>query len=863
MNRVVAAMATAVRTAPAVVMVSVLVLTVGLGYLASQVQLASGNEGFAPDNPEIAAVETLAERFGSAGEDVVQILLETESGGNLITADGLAAIAEIEEALRDDPMVAEQLADAEMRPAIVSPLHPVIGALAEAGDPAQVDDDTVAATLLDVLASMPPVEAQGVTGLLPSDADLDAGVSDALLALVFLSTDGLPEAGSDRFDALIEIESAVVAAAQGAEIADDVEVSGMSFALLFADDGAFEAEITRLFGAAFVVILLILATVYWLRPGAALTPLRSTRRTFADVGLTMLTIVMAILWMNGAATLLGPDYLDVIGPLTEMTQIIPVLLIGLGVDFAIHLTSRYREEVGQGIEVEAAITRAIRTVGVALVLATVTTAVGFLTNIVNPMPALRDFGVLAAVGITAAFVLMLTFVPAARMLLDRRAERAGRLPRAELLRTSERFLPEIMARTAGFAERIPVVTLIVTVALGGALGMWGLSRLDTQFSSTDFVPDDAPILTTLETIEERFDGGFGETTEVLITGDVDRPEVHNALVGAVDALREVDGVSVTAGRAEVESPLSALGQLVAPGPEGAPLAPAVAERAEQAGLSDDLAVATGADVAGLYRAMLDGRPDIAGRVLDLDGDVEAARLALRTTAGEAGAAQLATDLDAVFAPVAALGVDVVVTSNPIINAVIISALQDSQLASLAITLGAAMFLLMLTFHLRDRRPALGVITTLPVILAVLWTFAMMAATGIPFGPVTATIAALTVGIGVPYSIHVTNRYQEDRLRYPPDEAIRSTVRHTGGALAGSALTTCAGFGILVTSSLTPFRQFGLVTVYAIGFALLAATFVLPSALTLWDAWHRRRRRSGREVTVGSPAPEDPEPAVVG
>lgn len=50
----------------------------------------------------------------------------------------------------------------------------------------------------------------------------------------------------------------------------------------------------------------------------------------------------------------------------------------------------------------------------------------------------------------------------------------------------------------------------------------------------------------------------------------------------------------------------------------------------------------------------------------------------------------------------------------------------------------------------------------------------------------------------------------------------------------------AGFGVLVTSSLTPFRHFGLVTAYAIGFALLAATIVLPSMLTLWHRWHRRR-----------------------
>ena len=71
-------------------------------------------------------------------------------------------------------------------------------------------------------------------------------------------------------------------------------------------------------------------------------------------------------------------------------------------------------------------------------------------------------------------------------------------------------------------------------------------------------------------------------------------------------------------------------------------------------------------------------------------------------------------------------------------------------------------------------------------------------------------------------------------------SIKSLLPRTGGALAGSAFTTVAGFGILVTSSLKPFQQFGQVVAYAIGFAMLGAVLVLPSLLVLWDRWHRRR-----------------------
>ena len=94
---------------------------------------------------------------------------------------------------------------------------------------------------------------------------------------------------------------------------------------------------------------------------------------------------------------------------------------------------------------------------------------------------------------------------------------------------------------------------------------------------------------------------------------------------------------------------------------------------------------------------------------------------------------------------------------------------------------------------------------------------------------------------MPYTIHLARRFEEDRNRFEDIEAaIRSTTRHTGGALAGSAFTTAAGFGILVTSSLTPFKQMGQVTAYAIALSLAGSVLVLPSLLVLWEKWHRKR-----------------------
>jgi predicted RND superfamily exporter protein len=580
------------------------------------------------------------------------------------------------------------------------------------------------------------------------------------------------------------------------------------------------------------------------RPRGAMTAGRSLRRAAADMGLTMLVILMSIVWMNGIGVLFGPKYLGLIGDFNEILQIVPILLIGLGVDYAIHTTIRYREELGAGSAVLDSAGLATRTVGIALVLATVTTSIGFLTNVVSPITAIADFGVLAAVGISAAFILMLTVVPSIRVLLDRRAERRQAMPREAFGHSGERLLPKLMGSTSVLAERVPWTTLGVAALLAAA-GVIGFFSLSTEFSFTDFLPEDDPSLETFNLITEEFGGGFGEETEVIIEGDVATPEVHNAIVAAWGNLSDVPDVVQFGDIAAAESPASVIGQLVQPPDQGGntdTFDAAFAEYAFGAGLQQDLTVADGADVDALYRAAFEASPDAMARVAAEDnGMFRFVDVGVQTQAGESGALDLADDLAVAFVPVEDAGATVVATNQNIVSQGVAQALQESQLSSLGITIFVAGLVLMINFWFESRRPFLGVITILPVVLIVLLVFGIMSLRGIPFNPVTAMIANVAIGIGVPYSIHITHRYQEDRGRYTtPTEAIRSTTTHTGGALAGSAFTTAAGFGILVTSTLKPFQQFGEVTFWAITAALAGSILMLPSLLVLWDRWHRSR-----------------------
>jgi hypothetical protein len=839
--------AAAVSRLPWVLVVGALLLTGVFGALGANAARSSGQEGFAPDNPETEASNTIQELFGEdAAESVMQVIVTSESG-DVLTAEALGAVTEAVAAVQGGDEAGSLAVRPERPQPFFSFLAPVEFAAQAQNIPLEgLSDDQVKEIYQQSLADPEAAAQLGFASQLVADKDGD-GRYEAGLILVFVeSVDGDSEGA---IDAQIEREKAIAADLTSGELPAGLEIRPFSFSLLFGEDVGFEAELGRLFGSAFAIIVGILLFVYWMKPVGGWGA--SIRRTLADMAVTMLTIVMAITWMQGIARIL--QEIGWVGPLSEVAQIVPVLLIGLGVDYGIHLISRYREEVGEGRDVRSGVRRAIGTAGVALMLATVTTVIGFLTNVVNPVPTLKDFGILSAVGIFASFVLMLTFVPALRLLLDRRAEAKGRVP-AEAFRSSaeERLLPRMMEGTAVLAERFAIPTLVVTLALGG-LGYYGLTQLETRFSFTDFLPSDSPIVETFNVIQDEFGGGFGETTQVLITapegGDLATPEVWNTLSTISQDLAVVDDVLVIPTPfgevAQASTPVSVFSQLITPAAPGQP--PANLELAQQAlslGLQQDGTVADSADVAALWSLANEVVPEQMSRVVHYadDGRVDAIQVEVGTSAGEQGAGALRDALYGAFAPMTEIeGVTAVPTSQQIISDVVINALSDSQVSSLLWTIIASTIVLVLNFWFENRRPFLGVIAMVPVALVVLWTFGLMFVSGIPFGPVTATLAALAVGIGVPYTIHLARRFEEDRNRFADIEsAIRSTTRHTGGALAGSAFTTAAGFGILVTSSLTPFRQMGQVTAYAIGLSLAGSVLVLPSLLVLWERWHRRR-----------------------
>ena len=842
---------------PVITIIVVLLLTGFFGFMAGQAEELSTSFGGELDTPEIKAQSKLGEYFQTSGsQSVFQIIV---SGEDVLTVDGYSAWQEINKAVLQSEIYPYLVKD--QGGAVQGFFAPVD--FAKAFNPtlnvSAMSDEQFKQLYNQANGQMPPEFKAFAAALLSSTYDEEATTASAGLAIVTIDSSLIVQEFGGSDGAFIEQPRMEVALSEAlSQISiGDIKVSGFSFGLLLGNEGDdFLAEIGLLFGQAFLIILVVLAYIFFIRPRKGFGILKSGRRTFSDLLLSLGAILLSIGWMQGAGTILGPGYLGIIGAPNQVSQIAPIILIGLGVDYAIHFTSRYREEIGSGNSIVGSTSSTLKSVGIALTLATLATIVGFLTNIVSPLPELKDFGILVSTGIFFAFFLVMTFVPAIRTLLDKRAESKGNISTEAFSSSGESVLNKIAASSGIIPKKLKLVALALLIGISG-YGYFSFTNLETIFEFTDFLPEDDPVVQTLNLLTEEFGGGFGETTSVLIEGDnLATPDVHNALIDSINNLSDKENIVVYAGNVAAESVIGTVGQLLAP-QGAAPGAPPAMPDMEVLGTLgsfgvdlmsgsqgiDALRVKDSGNVQGLYEYLVSSDPEafLANLYFNEENIVTAQQVRITTSAGSLGAAQLRDDIYDAFIPLSSLGVDIAATNDAIVTQSVSDLISESQFQSLIFAILASMAFLILYYLIDIRKPFLGVITILPVVAIVMGTYLGMYFLEIPLNPVTSTLSGLAIGIGVPFVIHVTNRFRETLLTSSnPVEAVKTTLKTTGGSLFGSAFTTMAGFGILMTSSLKPFQQMGQVVVVALGFALVASILILPTLLVFWANYHNKK-----------------------
>ena len=323
---------------------------------------------------------------------------------------------------------------------------------------------------------------------------------------------------------------------------------------------------------------------------------------------------------------------------------------------------------------------AIATAGGAVALGAATTALSFLTNVVSPLGPIRDFGILAAVGIAGGLVVMTGFVPAMRAITDPKRGRHNRaLLRGELM-SGVRVLGPALRTVVELAARRPITVVVVATAIGVASIVLALG-VDVRFETEDFLPADSSFIADSQFVESI--GGADSTVIAVIVDDRRDPQVIGSIAGLEDALAADDRPAWIAGPTRL--------------------------------IIDE---ADGDDTTLLVVPVRLGDVDQRREAIDWFDDrwrVDAGHL---TLIGEL-----------------------------VLPVVVADAVARGQLISTGIAIVAAFALLTTYFSRVHDRGLLGAVVVAPIILVLLLVLASMRLLDIPYNALTATLTALTIGIG--------------------------------------------------------------------------------------------------------------------
>ncbi|WP_435156467.1 MMPL family transporter [Haladaptatus sp. DFWS20] len=561
-------------------------------------------------------------------------------------------------------------------------------------------------------------------------------------------------------------------------------------------------------------------------------------RDLLDIVLGLFGIGLVLVWTFGFMGWANINF-------NQIFIAVPVLLIGLSIDYAIHVFMRHREERGRIEGVNRSMKVTLSSLGIALILVTVTAVIGFLSNLVSDVPPIRQFGIVSSVGISAALIIFGVLIPALKTELDASLEARGWNREKRAFGTGGGRLGTMLAGGATAARKAPRIVLAIAVILT-VLGGAGASQVDTSFSQEDFLASNpSGILTELPepfapgeyTVKSSLDyvnNNFlrqDSNAEILIRGDITQPTTLETINEAeTEAAKKDSTVVLSSGEPDINSPLSVM--------------QSVASENDSFSTTFQNSDTNGDGVPdrnlkAVYDKLYTVAPDQAKGVIYRtdDGQYKAIHMTV-SIKGSASGGAVSNQMRAVADTVEQEStLNAVATGQPIIFKIVQDQLLNSVIESLLITLGATFIFLMITYYFLHGSATLGFVTMLPVAFSVSWILGTMYVLGISFNVITGLITSLTVGLGIAYSIHLSERYIHEL-----DEqasvwvAMRKSVTGTGGALLGSAATTVGGFGVLVFAILPPLQQFGIITGLTIIYSFLASVFVLPSLLALWTRY---------------------------
>jgi RND superfamily putative drug exporter len=253
-------------------------------------------------------------------------------------------------------------------------------------------------------------------------------------------------------------------------------------------------------------------------------------------GLVAALIPLAIGELSIATTLAIAGFLAPRLHLSILVQNLSTMLgLGLGIDYALLMVSRFREAISAGHDGPAASAIAARQAGRTLLISASTVAIGFLALLTVPISEIRSIGFAGFLVAAMCVLLTNTLVPAVLALLGRRIN-AVRLP----------FTPSLDADRAARTGnrwrrwgRVIVAHPWIAISLAGApllLLACQATRLDTSLPRGDWLPKAAESVHALHTLEQMDRAGVVQSLRVIVELPTDSISQSDAGWDALDRL---------------------------------------------------------------------------------------------------------------------------------------------------------------------------------------------------------------------------------------------------------------------------------------------------------------------------------------
>ena len=471
------------------------------------------------------------------------------------------------------------------------------------------------------------------------------------------------------------------------------------------------------------------------------------------------------------------------------------ILIGLGIEFAIQIQNRLEEErslehTGTPFEVT------MRRMGPPLLAATIAAVIAFLTVKISKVPMVQDFGVLLSLGIVALLVAGVVIPTTIIGWRERRSPTTTEPIESWVEATVERL---------GSLPRLAVLPLVFVAIALPVLGLVLESGSKIESDPINWANQSSTSIKNARTLEKET--GFATTLGVFVKTNSDVPNgVFTDQMGAFvfDLVeRSTTENQELAGASSLATTVGWLAEV--PGTTSLP--------------------PTGLDMLQAYNIA-----PTALRSLLVADDGKATQVLFQV--GPSGLEQRAVVLDKMRAAITDPGDGALLPAGASATtgglAVVGVGLLENITANRAQLTIVALLLVGAFVVLRYRDLARGLLTMIPVLVAVGTSAVLVRVLGITLSPLSTVGGPLVVATCGEFSVLLIARYAEERDRgLDPEVSTQMAARRTGRAFFTSALTTLGGFAVLMFSSLPLLADFGTVVTINIAVALLSALIVVP------------------------------------